>query len=376
MLKPFVIGVGFNVVPKQKRGDWLKKNLEKSGPTYIKIGQFIANRSDIFGKDLSVSLKSLQDEVQPLSWDSVKGYIPDVLESVDAKPLATASIAQVHRAKLKGKDVVVKIKKPGIDQQLKDDVNGLRMLMKMFPFIDVKFLDEFEKTLSKELDFKRELKNIQEFSNIYRDTDIIVPRPYPSISNEHVIVMDYVPSDATVIRSETLINLFIDQLLFENVIHGDLHSGNIGTQGDKIVLYDFGNVIRTSKDYRRYTRDFVYFVQTKNVTKTIETMRNMGMVVKNLKMTEIFIEKFFKYLETLDLNSFKFDADEIQDKVPVELDPVTVSILRSFSLLEGYCKSVDPDFSYNDILFRNLEILYLDLDYVLERARKDLTLLL
>ena len=376
MLKPFVIGVGFNVVPKQKRGDWLKKNLEKSGPTYIKIGQFIANRSDIFGKDLSVSLKSLQDEVQPLSWDSVKGYIPDVLESVDANPLATASIAQVHRAKFKGKDVVVKIKKPGIDQQLKDDVNGLRMLMKMFPFIDVKFLDEFEKTLSKELDFKRELKNIQEFSNIYRDTDIIVPRPYPNISNEHVIVMDYVPSDASVIRSETLINLFIDQLLFENVIHGDLHSGNIGTQGDKIVLYDFGNVIRTSKDYRRYTRDFVYFVQTKNVTKTIETMRNMGMVVKNLRMTEIFIEKFFKYLETLDLNSFKFDADEIQDKVPVELGPVTVSILRSFSLLEGYCKSVDPHFSYNDILFRNLEILYLDLDYVLERARKDLSLLL
>lgn len=376
MLKPFVIGIGFNVIPKQKKGEWLKKNLEKSGPTYIKIGQFIANRSDIFGKDLSISLKSLQDEVQPLSWDSVKSFVPDVFDSVDQKPLATASIAQVHRAKLKGKDVVVKIKKPGIDQQLKNDVNGLRMLMTLVPFIDVKFLDEFEKTLSKELDFKRELKNITEFSKIYKDTNIIIPKPYPSLSNENILVMDYVPSDNTSIRSEALINLFIDQLLFENVIHGDLHSGNIGTQGDNIVLYDFGNVIRTTREYRKYTRDFVYYVQNKDVKKTIETMRNMGMVVKNMKMTEIFIDKFFKYLDTLDLNSFKFDADEIQDKVPVELDPITVSILRSFSLLEGYCKSIDPDFSYNEILFRNLEILYLDLDYILERARKDLSSLL
>ncbi len=376
MLKPFVIGIGFNVVPKQKKGEWLKKNLEKSGPTYIKIGQFIANRSDIFGKDLSISLKSLQDEVQPLSWDSVKSFVPDVFDSVEQKPLATASIAQVHRAKLKGKDVVVKIKKPGIDEQLKNDVNGLRMLMTLVPFIDVKFLDEFEKTLSKELDFKRELKNITEFSRIYKDTNIIIPKPYPSLSNENILVMDYVPSDNTSIRSEALINLFIDQLLFENVIHGDLHSGNIGTQGDNIVLYDFGNVIRTTREYRRYTRDFVYYVQNKDVKKTIETMRNMGMVVKNMKMTEIFIDKFFKYLDTLDLNSFKFDADEIQDKVPVELDPITVSILRSFSLLEGYCKSIDPDFSYNEILFRNLEILYLDLDYIIERARKDLSSLL
>lgn len=376
MLKPFVIGIGFKVVPQQKRGDWLKKNLEKSGPTYIKIGQFIANRSDIFGKDLSLSLKSLQDEVQPLSWDSVKNYIPNVFDSVEQKPLATASIAQVHRAKLKGRDVVIKIKKPGIDQQLKDDVNGLRMLMTLIPFIDVKFLDEFERTLSKELDFKRELKNIIEFSNIYKNSDIIIPKPYPSISNENIIVMDYVPSDSSLIKSETLINLFIEQLLFENVIHGDLHSGNIGTQGTNIVLYDFGNVIRTSKEYRKYTRDFVYFVQNKDVKKTIETMRNMGMIVKNMKMTESFIEKFFKYIDTLDLNSFKFDADEIQDKVPVELDPITVSILRSFSLLEGYCKSIDPDFSYNDILFSNLEILYLDLDYVFERARKDLASML
>ena len=91
MLKPFIIGIGFNIVPKNKRGDWLRKNLEKSGPTYIKIGQFISNRSDIFGKDVSMSLKSLQDTVEPIEWDSLAHLVPlQKFQSVDRKPIATA----------------------------------------------------------------------------------------------------------------------------------------------------------------------------------------------------------------------------------------------------------------------------------------------
>ena len=378
MLKPFIIGIGFNIVPKNKRGDWLRKNLEKSGPTYIKIGQFISNRSDIFGKDVSLSLKSLQDTVEPIEWNSLVHLVQlEKFQSVDRKPIATASVAQVHRARLGNRDVVLKIKKPGIDKQLEDDVNGLKMLLQLFPFVDPKFLDEFERTLRKELDFKRELKNLLEFGEIYSQSgDVIVPKAYPSHCTDNVIVMEYAPSDNSPIRSKTLINLFISQLLFENVIHGDLHSGNIGTRGQSIILYDFGNIIRTSDNYRTSTRDFIYCVQQKDIPNTIQTMMKMGMVIKNPKMTEAFIKKFLKYIETLDVKSFKFDPDEIAEKVPVEIDSTTTCILRSFSLLEGYCKSQDPDFSYDDILVQNLEILYMDIEYIVYRAKKDLELLL
>lgn len=377
MLKPFIIGIGFNIIPKNKRGDWLRKNLEKSGPTYIKIGQFISNRSDIFGKDVSMSLKSLQDTVEPIEWDSLAHLVPlEKFQSVDRKPIATASVAQVHRAKLNGRDVVLKIKKPGINRQLEDDVNGLKMLLQMFPFVDPKFLDEFERTLRKELDFKRELKNLIEFGEIYsQSSDVIVPKAYPAQCTDDILVMEYAPSDKSPVRSKTLINLFISQLLFENVIHGDLHSGNIGTRGSSVILYDFGNVIRTSTRYRTSTRDFIYYVQQKDVDNTINTMKNMGMVIKNMKMTESFVNKFLRYIETLDVKSFKFDADEITEKVPVEIDATTTCILRSFSLLEGYCKSQDPDFSYDDILVQNLEILYMDIEYIFYRAKKDFELL-
>lgn len=374
MLRPLIIGIGFYTLPKKHRGPWLKKAFEKSGPTYIKIGQFVSNRSDIFGKDVSVSLKSLQDNVESLEWSSLAHIIPKEtpVEYIDTKPLATASIAQIHRAKLHGKDVVLKLKKPGIDKQLNDDINGLRILAQIFPF---KFIDEFETTLRKELNFSQEVQNLLEFGDIYRySNEIIVPGVYPEYCTDNMIVMDYLPSDKSPIQSESLLNLFISQLLFENVIHGDLHSGNIGTLGSKIILYDFGNVIRTSLAYRTYTRDFVYYIQAKDIDNTINTMKKMGMNIKNQHMTEIFIKKFFTYLDTLDLNSFKFNADEIQEKVPVEIDSITVCILRSFSLLEGYCKDKDPNFSYDDILIQNLEILFMDLDYIVYRANKDATM--
>jgi len=365
------------MAPKSKRGAWLKKNLEKSGPTYVKIGQFISNRDDIFGKEVSSSLKSLQDNVESLEWDSLSSLVPDTFQEIDRIPIATASIAQVHRAKMNGKDVVLKIKKPGIEQQLRDDIQGIRILIGTFPFIDIKFVDEFEKTLQRELDFKREVENLEYFGEMYQNSDeVIIPKVYPDYCTDDIITMDYVPSDDSSICPEKLINIFISQLLFENMIHGDLHSGNIGTRGDKIILYDFGNVIRTNKEYRTYTRDFVYFIQIKDVKNTIQTMKKMGMTIKNHKVTEAFIRKFLKYIETLDVNSFKFDADEIKEKIPVEMDSTTVCILRSFSLLEGYCKSQSLDFSYNDIFLENLEMLYMDLDYILYRSAKDVDMLL
>jgi len=234
-----------------------------------------------------------------------------------------------------------------------------------------KFMSDFETSVLKELDFKQELLSIQEFSVIYEGTNVIVPRVYPEVSNEEIIVMDYVPSTGKLVSAERLINLFIEQMLFEDVIHGDMHSGNIGTIGSAIVLYDFGNVIRTTKDYRSATREFVYHVQNRDASNMMRTMRKMGMVIANERVTRSFIKKLLKYLDTLDITEFRFGSEEVE-KIPVKLDPVTAAILRSFSLLEGYCKMVDPEFSYSTIIERNLQLLFLDLDWLMERARKDL----
>jgi predicted unusual protein kinase regulating ubiquinone biosynthesis (AarF/ABC1/UbiB family) len=189
--------------------------------------------------------------------------------------------------------------------------------------------------------------------------------------------MDWTPSKPITapFKAERLINMFLEQLLYEGVIHGDLHTGNIGQNtGGALVLYDFGNVIRVTPEYKTAIRDFVYGVQTKNIDDVMNNMSRMGMVIRDREVTKIFVLQYFKYLDTLDPRSFTVNSPEIREKaskVPVELDTTTLTILRTYSLLEGLCKQLDPNFSYASIITRNIEMLFLDLEYIMYRIEKD-----
>mgnify|MGYP006268615525 CR=1 FL=1 len=101
----------------------------------------------------------------------------------------------------------------------------------------------------------------------------------------------------------------------------------------------------------------------------------MGMIVRDRETTLIFVDQYLRYLETLDLRSFTVNSPEIREKasrVPVELDPTTLVILRTYSLLEGLAKELDPQFSYEKIINKNVEMLFLDWDYILDRIQKDI----
>jgi ubiquinone biosynthesis protein len=384
-LRPIEIGLGLKIVRPNDRGRWLRFALDGSGPTYVKIGQFISNRPDIFGKELSKELAPLRDNVSPVPFDDVRGNIPDGVTDVDPKPLASASIAQVHRAKLRGRDVVLKFKRPGIEAQIKEDLDLIRngvSLLSLIPNFGMEtvmpWIKEFERGLVYELDFKRELRNIAFFRDMYRDRDDVkIPRPYSRLSNENVIVMDYTPSKpvAQPFKAERLINMFLEQLLYEGVIHGDLHTGNIGLDEKAIVLYDFGNIIQITDQYKTAIRDFVYGVQTSNADTVMDNMERMGMVVRDREVTRIFVQQYFTYLQTLDIRSFTVNSPEIREKasrIPVELDTTTLTILRTYSLLEGLAKELDPTFSYSSIINKNIELLFLDLEYIMYRIEKDL----
>lgn len=366
-MKPLILRVGYSVVPD--RNVWLRKQFEKSGSSYIKIGQFISSRSDVFGKDLSDEMSRLQDSVEPVEWKQLEKFV-DVSKftRVDTVPLASASVAQIHRATMKnGKDVVLKIKKPNVDKSLRRDIDSIKSCLDalaMFPFLEsnkaLPWIEEIDRTIIKELDFRNEIKNLKKFRDMYRwDSDVIIPKVYPSVSTDNMIVMDYVPSDTQLFNSSRVIDMFVEQIMFEGVIHGDLHGGNVGFVDDRVVLYDFGNIIYISKKYQAGMRSFIMALQMKDTKNTIKAMQEMGMVVRDYRGTEIFIQKFFKYLDTLDISNFKFSADEIIDKVPVEVDSTTFTIIRSFSLLEGLCKKRDPTFKYEDIFLKNIELLLL-----------------
>ena len=388
VVRPLEIGVGLKLVPPADRGKWLRRALDGAGPTYIKAGQFISNRPDIFGKELSRELAPLRDNVTPFDFEQVRDQVPKEVSDVNPVPFASASIAQVHRAKLKNKDVVLKIKRPGIEAQIKEDLDLIRggtSLLNLIPNFGMEavapWLDEFERGLIAELDFRKEVKNISYFRDMYRDRDdIIIPRPYSRLSSNNVIVMDWTPSKPITapFKAERLINMFLEQLLYEGVIHGDLHTGNLGISGagknSPLVLYDFGNIIRVTDKYKTAIRDFVYGVQTKNLDTVMDNMTKMGMVVRDREVTRIFVKQYFDYLDTLDLRSFTVNSPEIRakaSKVPVELDPTTLVILRTYSLLEGLAKELDPQFSYEKIITKNIETLFLDIEFLLYKITKD-----
>jgi predicted unusual protein kinase regulating ubiquinone biosynthesis (AarF/ABC1/UbiB family) len=393
VVRPLEIGVGLKLVPAADRGKWLRRALDGAGPTYVKAGQFISNRPDIFGKEFSRELAPLRDNVTPFDFEQVRNQVPKEVSDVNPVPFASASIAQVHRAKLKNKDVVLKIKRPGIEAQIKEDLDLIRggtSLLNMIPNFGMDavmpWLDEFERGLVAELDFRKEVKNISYFRDMYRDRkDIIIPRPYSRLSSNNVIIMDWTPSKPITapFKAERLINMFLEQLLYEGVIHGDLHTGNLGisSEGGKtfppLVLYDFGNIIRVTDKYKTAIRDFVYGVQTKNLDTVMDNMTKMGMVVRDREVTRIFVKQYFDYLDTLDLSSFTINSPEIRakaSKVPVELDPTTLVILRTYSLLEGLAKELDPQFSYEKIITKNIETLFLDIEYIMYRIEKDSSL--
>lgn len=374
MLKPIVIGIGYTVLPRPQRHVWIKKRFELAGPTYIKMGQFISSRGDIFDKQLSETLSVLRDSVEPVEWKYMKDEVDMTnLHTIDHVPIATASIAQVHRATLSsGEDVVIKIKKPHIHRMIREDIDGLKKLCTFFPMFTPSLV-EFELSLSRELDFENEVKTLSKFHAMYEFSDTVrVPKVYPHLCTDTMIVMEYLPSDGNHVDPTLLINTFIHQLLYEDLVHGDMHSGNIGFDNGKVILYDFGNAIPIQPNYRRALRDFVYAIQTKDIPQIIDAMKRMGMTIVNVDATRSFLNKFLKYIETVDIQSFRVDADEIQEMVPVQLDTTTFKLLRSYSLLEGYCKQIGT-FNYRDIFMQNLELLYLDPDYIFYRCTKDMT---
>jgi predicted unusual protein kinase regulating ubiquinone biosynthesis (AarF/ABC1/UbiB family) len=378
-LRPLELVIGYNIAPQKAKGKWLLQMLDRSGPTYVKFGQFISNRRDVFGQ-LSSDLAPLRDRVTPVDFDQLKSLIPDAITDVDPAPIASASVAQIHRAKLGKRNVVLKFKRPNIEPLMKDDLrlirNGVNFLASFGYDFLIRWLNEFEKGLLAELNFKDEVKNLALFRQIYRDrTDILIPRPYSKLSTNDLIVMDYVPS-ATIQKpfpADRLINMFLEQLIYEGVIHGDLHTGNIGQNKDsQIVLYDFGNVIRISDTYRNGIRQFIFAVQSSDVEKMIDAMVYMGMNVRDRETTGIFIKQYLTYLTTLDLKSFNVsrELNEKASKIPVEFDATTLVVLKSYSLLEGLCKELDPQFSYQKIVLTNVEMLMLDLDYILQGLQR------
>jgi predicted unusual protein kinase regulating ubiquinone biosynthesis (AarF/ABC1/UbiB family) len=407
----------------RKFGKWLKDEMVSLGPAFMKMGQFMSTRTDVFGSAVTAELSKLQDSSSEVPFDAIKAvlaseYAPynktieDIFESIDRVPLASASIGQVHRGRLRLKggglaEVVIKIQKPNVRQQILSDLESLTNIASFMSQMGAARGREFQSLLRQyatflqaELDFKREVRNMQ----MFRDANIsgvVVPRPFPSLSTTNVLVMEYVPSikvtDEAALAAAGIplpavaakvVDAFLKQITGAGIVHCDPHPGNIGVlAGDTdatsptIVLYDFGNVVELSPAFRSQITNLVVSVYQQDVDEFLDLLVTLGILrvsdpLELLDMRSFFVY-FFEYLKSVDfdrLSTSIMDNEQLQDSnVTFKIDNDFLALVRVFSLLDGTCTRLDPKFNYIDALAPISQEAFQDFGFLDYRARKDIS---
>lgn len=327
----------------------------------------------------------------------------EVFATLDEKYIGTASIGQVHKGTLKksGNPIVVKVQKPNIAELVNDNLTTLKQINRVFAFIGSprapefgQIIDQYERFLRAELDYEKELNNMVLFYNKLSDLPVRIPRVYTSLSTKSMLVMEYVPSlkitevytmqqrgyDTHVI-CDTLVKLFLSQIIEKGIVHNDTQQGNIGIldDGKTIVLYDFGNVIAFSTEFQDSIAMIAFSVAQKDVDEFVDMLVKLNILYvdseNDVYEVKAFFSYFFKYLDGLDLSALK--ASIIQSDIEgqfqdnLNINPDFLSLFRVFTLLDGTISRLDPKYSYIDALQPYTQKVFQDPKFMDMRARKD-----
>jgi predicted unusual protein kinase regulating ubiquinone biosynthesis (AarF/ABC1/UbiB family) len=260
----------------------LAADLEKLGPTFIKLGQLLSTRADLLPAPYLEALARLQDRIEPFPYEEVERIVSGELgvriskafADFDPKPLAAASLAQVHRAEMRdGRSVVVKVQRPNIREQIFDD---LESLLEIAQFLDahtevgrrydfVNMLQSLRRSLLRELDFKLEANNLLTFAlNLEEFDNIVIPEPIDDFTTSRILTMEYIPgkkiTELSPLRlmeidgpglARELFRAYLKQILLDGFVHADPHPGNVFlTDDDRIALLDLGMVTRLLPGFR------------------------------------------------------------------------------------------------------------------------------
>jgi ubiquinone biosynthesis protein len=286
----------------------LATDLEALGPTFIKLGQLLSTRVDLLPTPYTDALARLQDNVTPFSFAEVEAIVAEelgvglsrVFESFQEVPLAAASLAQVHRATLRsGREVVVKVQRPGIRKQIADDMAALGEIA---AFADAhtevgrrfglsELLEQFRRAVVDELDYTREANNLTRLAKILEPWPrLVVPRPVPDYSTGRVLTMDYlagrkVTDLSPLARTELecgplvddLFRGYLQQILAEGFFHADPHPGNVLLMSDdRLAIIDLGMVARLSTNVRDSMVKLLLAVSEGNGDAAADVLATLG----------------------------------------------------------------------------------------------------
>ncbi|ONI18103.1 hypothetical protein PRUPE_3G196900 [Prunus persica] len=372
---------------RRKTASWLRERVLQLGPTFIKLGQLSSTRSDLFPREFVDELAKLQDRVPAFSPAKAIGFIETELgapinvlfKEFEDRPIAAASLGQVHRAILhNGEKVVVKVQRPGLKKLFDIDLRNLKLIAEYFqksetlggPTRDwIGIYEECATILYQEIDYINEGKNADRFRRDFRNTKWVrVPMVFWDYTAMKVLTLEYVPgikiNRLDVLDSQGFnrarissraIEAYLIQILRTGFFHADPHPGNLAIDVDEtLIYYDFGMMGDIKSFTRERLLELFYSVYEKDAKKVIQCLIDLGALqpTGDLSSVRRSVQYFLDNLlsQTPDqaktLSAIGEDLFAIAQDQPFRFPSTFTFVLRAFSTLEGIGYTLDPDFSF------------------------------
>lgn len=366
----------------------IRMAMEQLGPTFIKLGQILSTRPDQVGMALAEELQKLQAQVPADSADAIQATIEaefkqsleSLFDDFDVAPLASASIGQVHRARLaNGEDVVVKVRHAGITRRMEIDLDilaGLAQLAEHIPELQPyrpdSMVAEFRRVVRRELDFAREARNLQVFArNFRRNPHVRIPRCYPEFCTSRVITMEWLdgtPFSHPSLRTNASVDLaevarhgadmYLEMIFHHGFYHGDPHPGNLLLLPDGTIgLLDFGMVGRLDESMREDIESMLMAIITQDAQQLTSLVIRLGAVPPGLDeaalsvdLTDFVIHYAYQPADTFDLAGALTEMVEIIQRYHIALPSSLAMLIKVLVMLDGTGRLLQPQFSLMELI--------------------------
>jgi len=362
----------------------LRLVMEELGPTFIKLGQLLSTRPDVLGKEYIKEFSKLQDKVPAVPLEAISsqiqrefGYpVEELFAEFSEKPLAAASIAQVHRGKLKsGEEVVFKVRRPGITKMVETDIDvlmGLAYLIEQHVpevalYDPVGLVKEFRRNIMRELNFTREGRTVDRFAVNFADSETVyTPKIFWDYSGEIVLTMEYIPgvkiSDLETLQEKGYdlkeiakrgADAFLKQVLDYGLFHGDPHPGNVFILPDQVIcMLDYGMVGRLGQDLKDQLIDLLQALLNRDVERIISQLLYSGELADESDLRSLrrdlhdFIEDYYDVvLQDIKAGKLLSEFIEILTLHRIHFPPDYMLLAKALVVMEGVGRQLDPDFN-------------------------------
>jgi ubiquinone biosynthesis protein len=372
--------------------DELADDLERLGPTYIKLGQLLSTRSDILPPAYMEALTRLQDKVDPVPLAVIERTIHEELgvrlskafELFEEEPLAAASLGQVHRAVLRsGIVAAVKVQRPDIRERIRDDLEALAELAtfadehteagRRFGFGDM--LDEFRRSLFRELDYVQEANNLRTFAANLREFDrIVVPAPIMDYTTTRLLTMEFVSGTKVTSLSplrlmeldgaalgETLFEAYLKMILVDGIFHADPHPGNVFLTDDgRIALIDLGMIGRVAPEMQEKLLRLLLAIAEGQGEKTAQLTIEIGTVLDDFdkhaferEISLLVAEHRNATLAQIDVGRVVMEITRVAGENGVRQPPELTLLGKTLLNLDLVARTLAPDFNPNEAIRRH-----------------------